>query len=142
MPSRKASLALLLASVAVYVAALFHDAFCVEGRCSDWPSWTILLFGALALGGTLANLAWLANPVLFAAWILTWFGERVAAVVTALAALALASSFILQKTVVVNEAGLDQAITGLERGYWLWLASTAIACAAAVAAGKPPARAV
>ncbi len=141
MLSRMASRVLLLASAATYTGALFHDAFCVEGRCGDWPGWTILLFGALGLGGSVVNMAWLANPSLFASWILTWFGKRVAAVVAGLAALALAASFLLQKTVVSNEAGIAKEITGLEQGYWLWLASMAIACVAAVFAGKPSTRA-
>jgi hypothetical protein len=135
MPSRRLSIGLLFLSVAVYIAALLQDeVFCVSGNCGDWPGYAILLFGVLAVGGNLANMAWLANPLLLATWLTTWFGRRTPSVIVGLAALVLAASFLFAGTVVSNEAGIANPITGLRLGYWLWLASAAIACTAAMLA--------
>lgn len=139
MQSRKLSLGLLLLSVVVYAAALVQEeAFCVDGQCANWPGYAILLFGALALGDNPANLAWLANPLLLVAWIATWLGRRALAVIAGLAALALAVSFFFAGTVITNEAGIANPVTGMRLGYWLWLASGAMASVAALLAGKPP----
>ncbi len=138
MQSRRVSLGLLLLSVVLYAAALVQEeAFCVDGQCANWPGYAILLFGVLALGDNPANMAWLANPLLLAAWIATWMGRRVPAFIVGFAALVLAVSFSFAKTVIANEAGIASSVTGLRLGYWLWLASMATACAAALLAGRP-----
>jgi hypothetical protein len=36
---------LLALSIMLYAACLPLDAVCVQGRCSDWPGWSILAFG-------------------------------------------------------------------------------------------------
>ncbi len=50
-----------------------------------------------------------------------------------LAALAIAASFMLAKTVVSNEGGVPMDIVGYATGYWLWLASMVVALMAALA---------
>ena len=138
MQSRKLSLGFLLLSLVVYAAALAQEeAFCVDGQCANWPGYAILLFGALALGDNPANMAWLANPLLLAAWIAAWMGRRGPAFIVGFAALVLAVSFSFAKTVIANEAGIASSVTGLRLGYWLWLASMAVSCAAAALAGRP-----
>lgn len=133
MQSRTVSRLLLLLSVVLYAACLTQEAFCVDGRCSDWPAWSILLFGVL--GG---HMSWFANPLLFACWLATWFGRNIAAIVLGLAALGLATVFQFETTIVTNEAGIANPMTGLKEGYWLWLASMVAACIAAVFSGKAP----
>lgn len=133
MPSRKVSRLFLLLSAILYAACLTQDAFCVAGSCSDWPAWSILLFGVL--GG---HMSWFANPLLFACWLATFFGRNVAAIILGLAALGLAAAFQFETTVITNEAGFANPLTGLKEGYWLWLASMAAACIAAVFSSKAP----
>ena len=41
------------------------------------------------------------------------------------------ASFMFETTVITNEAGLSNPVTGLREGYALWLASMAMAAVAA-----------
>lgn len=129
--SRTTHVALLL-SVILFAASLTQDAFCVSGICSDWPGWSILLFGALG------HTSWFANPLLGFSWIATLLARRIPALILPLAALALAGSFLFETSVITNEAGMVNPVTGLREGYWLWLASMAMAVIAAAFARKMP----
>jgi len=129
--SRTTRVALML-SVILFAASLTQEAFCVSGICSDWRGWSILLFGAVG------HTSWFANPVLGASWIATLYSRRLPALILALAALALAGSFLFETAVITNEAGMSNPVTGLREGYWLWLASTAMASIAAFFARKVP----
>jgi hypothetical protein len=129
--SKTARVALML-SVVLFAASLMQDAFCVSGICSDWPGWSILLFGVLG------HTSWFANPLLGVSWIATLLARRLPALILALAALSLAGSFMFETTVITNEAGMANPITGLREGYWLWLASMALAALAAFFARKVP----
>jgi hypothetical protein len=124
------SRSMLVLSIALYVTCLTQDAFCVKGRCSDWPAWSILIVGPMGFSSSPANLTWFANPFLFASWICVWQGEKAVAFRVALVALMFAASFMLMSTVVTNEGGASFPITGLRAGYWLWLASIATTCVA------------
>ena len=90
------------------------------------------MFGWLALGGSVANLAWLANPALFLAWIATRAGLTMIALPCSVAALMLAASFPTMKTVVTNEGGVPLPITGMRVGYWLRLASMSVSVTASI----------
>ena len=122
----------LMLSVILFAASLTQEAFCVSGICSDWPGWSILLFGALG------HASWFANPLLGVSWLATLFSRRLPALILALAALALAGSLLFETAVVINEAGMSNPVTGLREGYWLWLASMAMASLAAFFARKMP----
>lgn len=129
--SKTARVALLL-SVILFAASLTQDAFCVSGICSDWPGWSILLFGVLG------HTSWFANPLLGASWIATLFARRIPALILALAASLLAGSFMFETSVITNEAGMANPVTGLREGYFLWLASMVMAVIAAFFARKMP----
>jgi hypothetical protein len=131
--SRSTRVALVL-SVILFAASLTQDAFCVSGICSDWPGWSILLFGALG------HTSWFANPLLLASWIATLFARRLPALILSLAGLGLAASFMFETSVVTNEAGMANPVTGLREGYWLWLASVGFGVVAAFFARKAPER--
>ena len=122
----------LMLSVILFAASLTQDAFCVSGICSDWPGWSILLFGALG------HTSWFANPLLLASWIAALFARRLPALILSLAALGLAGSFMFETSVITNEAGMSNPVTGLREGYWLWLASMSGAVIAAFFARKAP----
>ncbi len=129
--SRSTRVALVL-SVILFAASLTQDAFCVSGICSDWPGWSILLFGALG------HTSWFANPLLLASWIAALFARRIPALLLSLAALGLGGSFMFETSVITNEAGMANPVTGLREGYWLWLASMGVAVVAAAFARKMP----
>jgi len=132
--SRTTRVALVL-SVILFAASLTQDAFCVSGICSDWPGWSILLFGALS-----GQTSWFANPLLLAAWIAALLARRMPALILSGAALALGASFMFETTVITNEAGMANPVTGLREGYALWLASMAAATVAAFFAQNKPAK--
>ena len=125
-------------SLGVYIVCLVPESFCVEGLCDEWPGYGILLTGFLAVPLSWANAAWLANPLLFLAWVAAGLGWRMPAVALSVAAVALSGSFMFADTVVTNEAGLAYPITGLRLGYWLWLSSMAIALVGALLCAKQP----
>lgn len=129
--SRSTRVALVL-SVILFAASLRQDAFCVSGICSDWQGWSILLFGALG------HTSWFANPLLAASWIAALFARRLPALVLSLAALGLAGSFMFETSVITNEAGMANPVTGLREGYWLWLASMGFGVVAAAFARRTP----
>ncbi len=129
--SKTARVALML-SVILFAASLTQDAFCVSGICSDWQGWSVLLFGALG------HTSWFANPLLLASWIAALFARRLPAMVLSLTALGLAASFMFETSVITNEAGMANPVTGLREGYWLWLASMGFSAIAAAFARKVP----
>jgi hypothetical protein len=133
-------MASLAASVALYVSCLPFYSFCVARSCTDWPSWSVLVFGwlGLFLGGSLANVVWFANPILFFAWIAILIGGRTAATYASGFALLLAAGFPAMKTVVTNEAGILVPITGVKLGYWLWLGSICVGVIASVMRSQAP----
>ena len=88
--------------------------------------------GLLASG---TNWTWLANPILFVAWAALASGEKTRAIGSSFAAsglglvaLAIAVSFLFQREIVTNEAGILFPITGYRIGYWMWLSSIAVCC--------------
>jgi hypothetical protein len=103
----------------LFVASLPQVGYFVEGKPYDSG-------GLLVLGGWAGLLygiyAWLANPLLLAAWIGMAFHPRLFAFVFASLSLAFALSFL---TVTVQPAfsGVSREITGCGLGYWLWVAS-------------------
>ena len=133
MPSSKTARVALMLSVILFAASLTQDAFCVSGICSDWPGWSILLFGALS-----GQASWFANPLLLAAWIAAFFARRMPALILSAAALMLGVSFMFETAVITNEAGMSNPVTGLREGYALWLASMVVATVAAFFARNKP----
>jgi len=122
----------LVLSVILFAESLMHDAFCVSGICSDWTGWNILLYGVLG------HASWFANPLLLASWIAALLARRFPAMILSLAALGLAASFMFETSVITNEAGMSNPVTGLRGGYWLWLASMGFGVVAAAFARKMP----
>jgi hypothetical protein len=122
-------LTLLGASVLLFAWSLSFDAYYTDGRPDGAPALLTLLTGWL--GVTIGGFSWLANPLLGAAWLCLLLKRDVRAAFAAGAATILASAFFFQSSIVVDEAGTVGRISGVGRGYWLWLASMAIALAAA-----------
>jgi hypothetical protein len=86
-----------------------------------------LVFGWLGLVAYPTNLIWLANPLLFASWLAILQRLRLRAVACSVAAFGLGGAFLLASKVMASESGYPSAVTGYKAGYWLWLASMAIA---------------
>jgi len=130
--------AILAASLVLFLLCLTQDGFVVDG---DNPrAWSqagyLLLLGWL---GLLAGIvAWLANPLLIAAWIAFALRSHRAALALGIAALLCALSFLAVDTVMVSEAPSFAKVTGLGLGYWLWIASMAVLAAGSALALTAP----
>jgi hypothetical protein len=125
---------LLILSILLFVASLFLDAFYTSQE--NPRSWS-LGFGLLVCGwlGLFDGIvAWLANPLLLAAWILLLlrWPRGIWPLVFAVAALALALSFLRVDDLMVDEAGGRAMVTGYGPGYWVWMSSMLVACVAAL----------
>lgn len=120
----------LFLSVALYIACLFEDGFVCcsspsQGGTCGMSGIAALIWGAISFPTAFqypAMVAWFANPILSYAWTCFLLGARTGAIVLALLAFALASSFMFVKTVPGGTAQPSE-ITGVALGYWLWLAS-------------------
>lgn len=128
-------LAVLVLSVGLYGASLAaEETFCVSGDCVGWPGMGVLLMGGLGVAASPANATWLANPLIYLAWVMVLAAQPRAGLLAAVGALGLGILFLFCDGVMVSERGSLSTITGYARGYWLWLASQAAACAGAAAA--------
>jgi hypothetical protein len=115
-------------SFLLYLLCLPLDAFCVSGQCSAWPGYGILLFGPLGVLASITNWTWFANPTLFVAWATQALGAKKLSAAFSVAAFAIAISFLFQREIMTNEAGILLSITGYRIGYWIWLSSIAVCC--------------
>jgi hypothetical protein len=116
-------LTILLASVAVFLVCLTQDGFTIEGaNPRAWAS-SFYLFLLGWLGLLSGTIAWFANPLLIAAWILFARRRYWIALALGVAALFCALSFLNVDTVAVSEAPTFAKVTGYRLGYWLWVAS-------------------
>lgn len=111
--------AILSSSILIYGISLFQDCFCTS-HCVN--SFFALLFGFLPMSSGVANICWLANPLLFMSWVV-FYKDTKSSFIFSLLASALSFMFLFATEVAVNEGGSPSQIDSLEIGYWLWLSS-------------------
>lgn len=114
---------LLFISIGLFVLSLPFRCYCTGDSCT-------YSFMALALGGFGmlnggAAIAWLANPLLLASWMITKKVNN-ASLFVSLGAMLMALSFLLFDQVVSNENGGKQSIESVRAGYWIWLLSALV----------------
>ena len=129
--------ALFVASLASYVAALSTPAY-HTGRMNNWLEHyglEALLIGPLGLLD--GEFSWLANILLWGAWLVRK-KPKTLPVVLAILAIIVAGGFLLGHTVIVGSSGKIPFKVGL--GYWLWLASMVLAGASALTYVQPSAK--
>ena len=130
-PNRPLKLAIIFASLMLYILSFTQDAFVVNDMNVEkvFSSLEILAMGTFAFlgGGLLEQLIWNANP-LYVLTIVFFLMDKSLAVKTGLGALVLAALFLTWNEILVAESGRTAAITSLEWGYWLWLGSIASLC--------------
>lgn len=132
------------ASIAIFAVSLFFNGFYLE---SDNPTAWSSCFGLLLIGwlGIVDGMiAWFANPLLAASWLLFhWARTRKISLWLAIAALLVALSFLLVSDVMRDENSNRARISAYGLGYWLWLSSITVAifgCALGVRADRFGAR--
>jgi len=87
---------LIIVSILLYLVCLPFDAFCEDYNCSKWQAWDVLISGPFGLLLSIANWTWLANPVLFVAWIMQFLGEKLLAAALSFSAFVIAIIALLQ----------------------------------------------
>lgn len=112
-----------IVSISLFLMSLALPGIVVAGDA--WPGIGILLLGLMGVfTGEPANLVWLCNPLLLAAWIGNFQRQPRLALGCSAAALLGGLLLLICKVVVVSEAGGDgYEITAVGVGYWLWLGS-------------------
>lgn len=116
----KTTRSFLFVSMALFIISLTQKAYCTTSECSD--AFMTFILGWAAVFTTAAGISWLANPLLFISWIMIRRKPRLAMMCSVISFL-LAGSFLLFDSILANEAGHSQAITGYRMGFWFWLAS-------------------
>jgi hypothetical protein len=79
--------------------------------------------------GNPTNLIWLANPMLWMAWLLMACAKARGATVFALAALVVGGAFYFRSEVVRGESGIASLIGEIGPAYAFWLASMVLVVA-------------
>ncbi len=111
---------MLQLSMAFFVFSLSQKSYCTTTSCSD--SVMVFLLGWAAIFTTGAGICWLANPLLFAGWMLLKRNVKLAMFLSVISTL-LSLLFLTFSSIVDNEGGISHPIISYKAGYWLWLAS-------------------
>ena len=131
--------AICILSISIFAVALTQDGFYLDHAPRNaWaPGWGEFAVGWISLfSGTLA---WLGNPLLIASWITLFRGRVKLSALLAFFSLLFMLSFLLNKRIVINEAGSESGIAGYGLGYWLWILSALVAVGGAWQARGTPA---
>ena len=115
-----------LLGVIVFAASLTQNCYNIEAHNPELssPGLYLLLIGPI--GVMYGIFEWLANPVLFAAWVFSFAGKNKIALLLGIAASALMLAFLFRRTIVASEAPTYAKIIGYGAGYWLWLTSAGL----------------
>ena len=120
----------VIASVVLFVASLTQPAMHLDGSKTgkQWECLLLLFIGWIGVFDRIY--AWLANPTLVVGWMFLLVRWNRCAAATLIFSLGLALSFLRETRWKRDESGSNtSAITGHGVGYWLWVASIAIALA-------------
>lgn len=110
-------------SLLLFLVSLTQQCYCTTADCGDSIMAFLLGWAALLSGG--AGIAWLANPLLIASWILLRKNLK-ATMFLSVGAVLFSLSFLLFDSVIANEAGHKQIIISYKTGFWLWVSSSMI----------------
>ncbi len=125
-------------SIFLFIASLTQDCYCLDGYTECMESIGALLWGWIGvlyeigfivemLQGTITtenyqfgtHLSWLANPFLIIAFVTFNFYPKVTILLSSVSTLFMLS-FLLVKSVIVDEAGHYCEIKTYQAGYYLW----------------------
>jgi hypothetical protein len=110
-------------SILLFIISLTQKCYCTTSSCGDSIMAFLLGWFAMISGG--AGICWIANPLLFAAWISLKKNLKASMFLSMLAAL-MSLSFLLFDSIIDNENGQKKEIISCEAGYWLWVTSAAV----------------
>jgi hypothetical protein len=108
-------------SILFFIFSLTKKCYCTTSQCSD--SFMVLLLGWAGIFSGGAGIPWLANPLLFAAWIFLKKNLKLSMFLSVFATL-FSLSFLLFDSIIDNEGGVPHKIISYRGGFWLWSASS------------------
>jgi hypothetical protein len=111
----------LVTSITLFLFSLTQKCYCTTSTCGDSIMVFLLGWAAIVSGG--AGLSWIANPLLFASWLILKRNLKISMFLSVFAAL-LSLSFLLFDSVLDNEAGQKHQVVSYSVGYWFWTASS------------------
>lgn len=127
----------LLASIGLFCLCLLGDGFYPYASRPDSaiPGWQLFLFGwsAIPHGG----IAWLANPVIGAAWALFFLKHPGRSAGLAALALAFMISFLFESKVTSIYSETSTFVAEYGPGYWLWVACASTLLLGSIVAALP-----
>jgi hypothetical protein len=127
---RVACVSVLLYAVLLYAVAL------VSAVLPGWQGWGVLLYGwresLIPRADPRVAFGWLANPLIWASWVLVFRSAYGKAAVLATLATLLGLGVQFGTRIVVNESVAPLPMPRLGPGYWLWVAGLAVALLAAL----------
>lgn len=126
MTEKNINITLIILSAIIFIISLSQKAYGIDGDDGSKGNGLLcFLLGAFGftMGG--AALTWLANPLLFASWIIPLEKLNVKLLLS-FAAVIISISFLFFSEIIKDEAGHYGKITSYKTGYWLWVLSTVI----------------
>jgi len=116
----------LILSVILFCISLTQDCFCTTKEC--WGSLSTFFYGIFGLFTGGVALTWLANPILFASWIIMFVNNKSIKLplIGGLISTMLSISFLLFDKIMHDEAGNYVDIISYKSGYWIWVTSILI----------------
>jgi len=122
-PGKKIAGFILVLSICSYVFSLMINTFCAGTHC--YRGFESLFLGAFDFFNCTAALPWLANPILFFAWMYYSTNNKRSLLLSSISVI-ISLSFSFAKEININEAGTFASIHDIGLGYWLWVASPAL----------------
>jgi hypothetical protein len=115
----------IFASIALYLCSLAFPA------ADRFLGFECLVAGWFSLGAGV-GFGWLANPLIYATWLLLAIGKNVASLLVCLFAVILMLSTLAASGMVASTSGDVTQIKVFGPGFWLWVGSALVAlvCAA------------
>jgi hypothetical protein len=120
---------IFLLSIVCFVASLFFEGFATETNsksgleCLGW-GWLGMFYGV--------GFEWLANPLLFLAWIFCFLKLRAEAILTSVGTIILMLAFLRTHSIALDEGGNLYPIIRVGAGFWLWVTSAILCLVAAL----------
>lgn len=114
-------------SIGLYLISLAQKSYCTSGgNCEYFSGFFNLIFGWVGVFMFhLPAFTWLANPILFASWIL-FKKKPKKSFILSIIAFVLMLSFLFVDEIVVNDGSTTSKVIFYGLGYWLWVLSSFI----------------
>ena len=110
----------------MFIISLTQKSYCTPGSCENFSGLLTVLFGWFGvLMLHVPAFPWLANPILFIAWIFFKKKPKISLILCVISFL-LMVSFLFVNEIIVNDGSTKGIILSYGLGYWLWILSSLV----------------